>query len=291
MLLRRVPPARQEYVALQGSARQAADSFRGRSTCGRAKGPCRGPLCNPRDRPPPRSAARCAFVTHSGLTERSGFAIPGSTLPLAASMRLVLACVPSSARRKPEPTPACKTAFLYLAQRCLNARKKLPAMVLLQERKMAVPRGCWGGLFIAERMKDFRTSRMDAARGCVLSSARRKPEPIPPPARPHFFIWRSVVCWPGKQLSAMELLQKRKMAVQRGGWGGLFIAERMRDFRTSRMDAARGCVEPGMANRSRSVRNPEYARAPRSGDEAGREPGVKRARRLAPSCRSPARAG
>ena len=29
---------------------------------------------------------------------------------------------------------------------------------------MALQRGCWGGLFIAERMKDFRTSRMDAAR-------------------------------------------------------------------------------------------------------------------------------
>ena len=34
------------------------------------------------------------------------------------------------------------------------------------------------------------------------------------------------------------------------------------------------------ARPERYVRNPEYAKAPRSGDEAGRKPGVKRARRL-----------
>ncbi len=64
----------------------------------------------------------------------------------------------------------------------------------------------------------------------------------------------------------------------------------MRDFRTSDRDVAKrqGRARDGAS--CRSVRNPEEAKGPRSGGEAGRSPGVRGARRLAPPCRSPAEA-
>ena len=52
-------------------------------------------------------------------------------------------------------------------------------------------------------------------------------------------------------------------------------AEWMRDFRTSGRDAAKRRVRARDGASRRSVRNPEEAKEPRSGGEAGRSPGSR----------------
>jgi len=60
-----------------------------------------------------------------------------------------------------------------------------------------------------------------------------------------------------------------------GGGEAVRTAERMRDFRTSDRDVAKRRVRARDGASRRSVRNPEVAKEPRSGGEAGRSPGSR----------------
>jgi len=62
----------------------------------------------------------------------------------------------------------------------------------------------------------------------------------------------------------------------RGVGEAVRTAERMRDFRTSDKDVAKRRVRARDGASRRSVRNPEEAKEPRSGGEAGRTPGLLR---------------
>ena len=123
MLLRRVPPARRQAVS--GTALHAAvlrDRIKGPLTPADSAQRCA--LClrhslRPHGPVGIRNIRRILRLTSSGPAQAlfknaSGVFVHGSTLPLAASMRLVLVCVPSSARRKPEPTPPPARPHFFL---------------------------------------------------------------------------------------------------------------------------------------------------------------------------------
>jgi len=88
----------------------------------------------------------------------------------------------------------------------------------------------------------------------------------------------SVVCWTGSQ-SQSRKAKAIKNSTQKdeitAGREAVRAAERMRDFRTSDRDVAKRRARARDGASRRAVRNPEEAKGPRSGGDAGRSPGSR----------------